>query len=186
MNIFIMHVGSPGNIDIKYTVTRKRSIKEMVEKIPLSAPERAYFENDKELNSAFPNGEFNCWGVPSRAEPSFRKTNVGDLVLMIPEIGSSEDSGIQQIGIVKAKYNEKAIDASKVLWPDTPEARLYPFLFFFETEVVYRSWYDFLNDLDIESNWNPRGWYRKMADKRFSAWKGAQGYLDFLRQEGGR
>lgn len=27
MNIFIMHVGSPGNIDIKYTVTRKRSIK---------------------------------------------------------------------------------------------------------------------------------------------------------------
>ena len=115
MNIFIMHVGSPGNIDIEYTVTRKRSIKEMVEKIPLSAPERAYFENDKELNSAFPNGEFNCWGVPSRAEPSFRKTNVGDLVLMIPEIGSSEDSGIQQIGIVKAKYNEKAIDASKVL-----------------------------------------------------------------------
>ena len=178
-----MHVGSPGNIDIKYTVTRKRSIKEMVEKIPLSAPERVYFENDEKLKLAFPNGEFNCWGVPSRAEPSFRKTKVGDLVLMIPEIGISEDAGIKQIGIIKAKYEEKAILASQILWPDTPEERLYPFLFFFDTELVYRPWFDFLNDLDIKENWNPRGWYRKLSDQRFLKWKGAEGYLNFLRRE---
>lgn len=79
-----MHVGHPGHVDIGYTVTRKRTVKELLGNLPAEAPERTYFEQNQMLHSAFPSGEFNCWGIPGRAEPSFKKTEPGDLVLIIP------------------------------------------------------------------------------------------------------
>jgi hypothetical protein len=154
----------------------------MVEKLPLDAEERNYFETDQELRRKFPSRHFNCWGVPVRAEPSFIKTQVGDLVLILPTIGQ-DGGGIYQLGIVKAKCHERCYNASRVLWPNTPEDRLFPFLFFFDTEIGFRSWPDFLNDMEIASTWDPRGWYRPIALKRFNRWGGAEGYLKFLRDD---
>lgn len=114
MQVFIMHVGYPGNIDIPYTVTRRRTFNEMLEKLPNDSPERKYFEKDVTLHAAFPEGSFNCWGIPVRAEPNFKKTRIGDLVLFIPQIGV-HDGGIHQIGIIKAKAPDKFYHASKVL-----------------------------------------------------------------------
>jgi len=184
MRVFIMHVGHPGNVDIDWTVTRYRTFDEVLSKLPADAPERPYFETDPELHKAFPDGRFNCWGVPSNAEPSFRKTRVGDLVLMIPLIGI-HDGGIHQLGVVEATCPVRAYHASRILWPETPHDRLFPFLFFFHTEVGYRGWFEFLEDMSIASNWDPSGWYRPIADSRFARWGGASGYLTFLREKHG-
>lgn len=184
MQVFIMHVGFPGNIDIQYTVTQRRSIDEITNELPKDAPERTYFETDQVLRNAFRSREFNCWGVPVRAEPSFNKTQVGDLVLFLPTIGK-EDGGIQQLGIIKAKAPVRCYEASRILWPNTPQDRLFPFLFFFYTEVGFRPWLDFLDDVDINRDWDPRGWYRPIATKRFQKWGGPAGYLKFLREECG-
>jgi hypothetical protein len=62
MNVFIMHIGNPGHVDVKYTVTKRRHFAEILDKLPANAPERQYFESDEELHEAFPDGSFNCWG----------------------------------------------------------------------------------------------------------------------------
>jgi len=184
MKVFIMHVGHPGNVDIDWTVTRHRTFGEVLSKLSAAAPEREYFESDAQLRSAFPDGRFNCWGVPGNAEPSFNKTETGDLVLMIPQIGI-HDGGIHQLGIVDAKCPIRAYHASRVLWPKTPHERLFPWLFFFHTEVGRRGWFEFLEDVGIAENWDPRGWYRPIAIHRFGRWGGPEGYLKFLREQCG-
>jgi hypothetical protein len=152
--------------------------------LPNDAPEREYFEKDSTLHAAFPNGHLNCWGIPVNAEPSFRRTRLGDLVLIIPQIGV-HDKGIHQIGIVKAKAPDKCYHASRVLWPKAPDQRLFPFVFFFDAEVGFRGWFEFLEDLGYSSDWNPRGWYRPITGHRFPRWDGPEGYLNFLRTECG-
>lgn len=184
MQVFMMHVGFPGNIDIPYTVTQRRSLHELIEKLPLDAPERTYFETDRVLRNKFRTGEFNCWGLPVRAEPRFEETQVGDLVLIVPTI-SQDGGGIHQIGVVKAKCPVRCYDASRILWPNTPDDRLFPFLFFFDTEIGYRSWPEFLSDMDMSQRWNPNGWYRRIAMSRFTKWGSSVKYLEFLRDECG-
>jgi hypothetical protein len=122
MNIFLMHVDHPGNVDIEYTVTR-RSITELLDKLPSNAPELAYFES-AELAAAFPDRQFNCWGVPGRAEPAFRRTRVGDVVLIAPSAGL-HGGGVQQIGLIKALCRIEAYEASRILWPKTPYDRCF-------------------------------------------------------------
>ncbi len=182
MNVFIMHVGSAGSIDLEYTVTRKRSTSELLEQLPANAPERAFFSTDAFL-SRFPEGRFNCWGVPVKAEPSFQKTKVGDVVLFIPEIG--EQGGVDYLGVVKAICPIRCYDASHILWPKTPNERLFPWLFFFDTEIVHVPWSAFLNELGMAPNWNPRGWYRAIGNQRFAIWGGTDTYLQRIRQNYG-
>jgi hypothetical protein len=178
MKVFLMHIGAPGNIDLDYTVTQSRSLDEVLDKLPSDAPERGFFESNA-LASCFPSRKFNCWGVPVKAEPSFRKTNVGDLVLFAPEVGPG--GGIEYIGIVKAICRTQCYDASRILWPKTPNERLFPWLFFFDTETGHLPWDRFLAELKIARNWNPRGWYRPIGVNRFIDWGGVEGYLKHLR-----
>jgi hypothetical protein len=184
MQAFLMHVGHPGNIDIAFTVTRERRVSELMDALPDTAAEKSFSASDPILHGAFPDGKFHCWGIPGNAEPRFRQTEVGDLVLFAPQIGI-HDGGIHHLGIVRAKCPVRALAASQILWPETPHDRLYPLLFFFRTESGVRGWYDFLADLGYKENWNPLGWYRHIADSRFSRWGGPEGYLRFLRDECG-
>jgi hypothetical protein len=187
MRAFLMHVGNPGNVDIEWTVTKRRNRSEILAKLSAEAPERRYFETDSLLQKQFADGSFNCWGVPENASPAFRRTEVGDVVLFAPTIGNSihHDGGIHQLGIVKAKCPVRCHDASRILWPRTPDNRLFPWLFFFETEGGYRGWSDFLEDIGYAPNWDPRGYYRSIGSNRFSKWGGEYGYLDFLRKRSG-
>ncbi len=183
MKAFIAHVGSPGNIDIGYTVTRLRHVDELLNGLPPGAPERRYFESDPVFKKAFPDGTFNCWGVPSRAKPSFDRTQVGDLVLMLPSIGVN--GGVEQLGVVEAVCRVECWEASRILWPDTPDARLFPYLFFFRTRVGFRTWADFLTDMGYSPDWNPRGYYRSIGKSRLMPHGGALGYLRFLQGQCG-
>ncbi len=183
MQVFLMHVGSPGNIDIKYTVTRKRTRAEMLQKLAAGSDEERFFRNDPDLLNGFPNGKFNCWGIPSRAEARIKDTQIGDLVLFFPTIG--HNGALQQIGVVKAKCDFECWQSSRILWPDTPDQRLFPYLFFFDTEVGFREWFAFLDDIGYSHEFDPRGFYRRIASQRFHRWGGPGGYLDFLRRQVG-
>ena len=184
MQVFIMHVGHPGNVDIPYTVTRRRNISEILATLKPNAPERKWFEKDPQFHAAFPDGAFHCWGIPRRAEPRFRETQIGDLVLIIPTIGV-HNGGIHQLGIVETKCPVECYEASHILWPRTPNARPFPYVFFFHTEAGYRGWVDFLDDMAISANWNPKGYYRRLTPRRFMKWGGPEGYLHFLRGDCG-
>lgn len=185
MQIFIMHIGHPGNVDVRYTVSRRRHISEIFGHLPNSAPEKEFFAEGSALYEEFPSGEFNCWGVPSRAEPAFVKTQIGDLVLIVPSVGVHREAGVKYLGQVKALCPFKCDIASQILWPATPNDRLFPFIFFFDTEVGHRGWFEFLEDLGISERWHPRGYYRRLNSERFNRWGGPAGYLDFLRSKCG-
>jgi hypothetical protein len=182
MQVFIMHVGHPGNVDIEYTVTRKRTIQELIEGLSEDSEEQRYFKNNVAFSKSFPCGKFNCWGVPINAEPSFRKTMVGDLILIIPWIGI-HDGGVHHIGIVKHICHIRCYNSSRILWPNSPDDRRFPFIFFFDTETGFRPWFEFLDDLKYDANWNPQGWYRRVAANRFNHFGGPEGYLTFLREK---
>lgn len=184
MNGFLMHIGHTNVIDVDYTIKRQRSAREILDKLPSGAPERSFFESDRPFLTAFPDRLFHCWGIPQKALPAFRRTEIGDLILFIPSIGV-HDGGVTHIGIVKAICRTPAWHASRILWPETPDARLFPWLFFFEAERGFRDWHSFLTDMHYNSRWNPRGWYRRIDDQHFSAYSsGVRGYLDFIRREG--
>jgi len=168
-----MHVGYPGNVDVKYTVEKTRYIYELIEKLNNDGPELQYFKNNK-FQDTFKSGIFNCWGVPERAEETFNKTNIGDLVLIIPEIGI-HGGGVSHIGIIEEKCPFRCYQASHILWPNTPFDRLFPHIFFFKSEEGFIPWDIFLNELGISKNWNPRGWYRKIDNKRFNSFNGPEG-----------
>jgi hypothetical protein len=179
-----MHVGHPGHIDIPFTVTKRRSTRELMEGLPLDSPERSFVQEDAAFRKAFPDGDFHCWGLPPKAEPAFERTRLGDLILFAPWIGI-HDGGIHQLGLVKAKCPARAYAASRILWPKTPQELPYPWLVFFDTEVGRRPWHDFLDDLGFAENWNPIGWYRRLQERRFLRWGGIAGYLEFLRSQCG-
>jgi hypothetical protein len=184
MQAFIQHVGSPGNVDVPYTIGAQRSIAEMLRLLPASAPERKYFQSDPMLKAAFPNGSFNCWGVPPGAQSRFAETNIGDLILVLPRAGMN--GALEHVGLVLAKCPLDAWNASRILWPATASrGLLYPHIFFFDSESGFRYWSDFVSDLSFDENWNPKGWYRRVADWRFDRWGGPQGYLQFLRRNCG-
>jgi|SRR5579862_740782 len=181
MNAFIMHIGSPGNVDVQYTITGRRNLREIYGKLAPSTLERKYFDPRGPLSKIFPDGDFNCWGVPSRAKPAFDKTEVGDVVLFVPSL----EEGVKQMGIVKEKCPFRCDTVSPILWPATPNQRLFPFIYFFNTEEVDRGWSAFLDDLMISPNWQPRGWYKKLRTARFTKWGGVEGYVEHLRNERG-
>ncbi|BBD61958.1 hypothetical protein NIES2109_47950 [Nostoc sp. HK-01] len=177
-----MHVGQSNTIDLEYTVSRTRSIQEILDFLPDDAPEKSFFAS-KELYSCFPNGMFNCWGVPIKAQPSFAKTKVGDLVVFAPEIGNQ--GGIDYFGFVKSVCPVSCYAASRILWPETPNERLFPWLFFFDTESGHVPWPTFLEQVQYAHNWNPRGWYRRIDIHKFKVWGGGQGYAQHLRSNFG-
>jgi hypothetical protein len=179
MQVFLMHVGTPGNIDIEYTVTTKRSRSELLQRLPAGSDEEKFFRSDPDLLTGFPNGDFNCWGIPPKAEPRLRDTQIGDLVLFFPTIGYN--GALEQIGIVKAKCEFECWQSSRILWPNTPDQRLFPYLFFFDTEVGYRPWFDFLDDVGYSHDFDPHGFYRRIVSERFTKYGGPIGYLHFLR-----
>lgn len=184
MEVFLQHVGKNNIQHIEDTVTNQRSVRELLGQLSNSAPERNFFISDQNFTNAFPNGNFNCWACPIRAERRFIETNVGDLVLILPSLGDY-DSGIHYLGIVKAKCSIRAFEASKILWPLNENIdHIFPYLFFFDTEMGFRSWHDFLTDLRYDSNFNPRGYYLRIKSERFERWGGEEGYHRFLQEKG--
>lgn len=177
-HVFIMHAARRGTINLEYTVANRRRFREISEGLPVGTQEREYFERDADLHRSFQTPRFNCWGVPSAARPSFTRTQIGDLVLFVGALG--EGAVIEYIGVVRAKCPFQCYDSSRLLWPEAEEDKLYPLLFFFETEVGSLSWDQFCKDIGMPG-YNPRGWYKRIGSERFASFGGPDGYLRYLR-----
>ena len=182
MQVFLVHIGHPGHIDVNYTIKRRRQVSELLHHLPPDAAERNFFEHDTSFNAVFPTGQFHCWGLPPGAQSNFRRTRIGDLVLIVPWIGT-HNGGIHYVGVVKAKCPVSAPLASQILWPKTPNQRTYPWLIFFDAEEGYRAWCDFLDDLQCNAKWNPNGRYIRLTERHLATRGGADGYLRFLREQ---
>ncbi|HEY1717016.1 MAG TPA: hypothetical protein VGH42_01830 [Verrucomicrobiae bacterium] len=181
MNGFIMHIGKENGIDIGSTITKRRSFDEIISKLPNGA-EREFFLNDKQLRSEFPQGSFNCWGIPIGAQPAFLETEIGDAVFFAPWIGQ-QGGHIGHLCIIKAICELELRESSRILWPETPSGRVFPYVFFFDTESGIHDWYKFLEDLEYKQNWHPQGWYRKIKSHHFNNFGGVLGYVEHLRRQ---
>lgn len=184
MRSYLAHVGHPGNVDLKYTLDRRRSRQEILNHISSDAEERSFFEDAGPLSAAFAGRDFNCWGVPPGAKSVFEKMEVGDLVLFAPFIGI-HGGGIRYLGIVSEICEARASQASTMLWPDTPYSKVFPWLFFFDAEGGHRDWYDFLEDVGYSERYNPAGRFMPMRQEAFAKWSGVENYLKFLRDQCG-
>ena len=182
MQAFVQHVGKNNLRHISDTVTKRLQIAEILHRMPDSVPEREFFEKADNLPKSFPDGTFNCWALPGRAKARWQEMNIGDVVLFVPSL----NAGVQYLGIVKEICPVESHEASKILWPHADDpGRLYPYLFFFETEIGYREWAQFLKELGYAPNYNPRGYFFKLKEDRFEHWDGVESYLHTIRLEGG-
>lgn len=184
MQAFFHHIGAPGNVDLGKTVTRRRSAGEVMSQLPADATaERTFFAENGPLRRVFPDGMFNCWGVPRGGERVFQQMEIGDLVLLVHSAGLY-GRGIEQIGVVKALCPDAAWNASQTLW-QWPDDRLFPFLFFFDTERGSRIWSDFKLDMGYDPGYQGGRIFQRIAEERLARWGGPSGYLSFLRNECG-
>jgi hypothetical protein len=181
-HVFLMHAATKGTPNLRYTVTKRRSIRELVRALPKDSDEREYFQTSTALLNAFPDHRFNCWGVQRQAKTSFGRTEVGDLILFVGQL--NQDAAILQLGIVKVKCPIECPTASRILWPEAEPNKSYPLLFFFTSEIGHYPWTHFTADVGL-TGYNPRGWYMQIGNERFASFGGPSGYLRYLRQVGG-
>ncbi|MGB1277508.1 MAG: HNH endonuclease, partial [Nannocystaceae bacterium] len=133
------------------------------------------------MRDTFPTGVFNCWGVPELAADRFRETAIGDVVFFVPKLSV----GVVAFGVVKLACPITCHRASAVLWPDAPDDRRFPHVFFFDSEIGALSWKTFLDNLRYKPNWNPRGFYRYLKRSHFTEWGGVAPYVGYLQREPG-
>jgi 5-methylcytosine-specific restriction protein A len=174
MKLFYHHVGKVGSQeDFKKTVFKRVPIS-ILNTIPPTEP----YRNDiiQSVRAAFPDGSFNCWGVPSGADSVVRRLEVGDAVLLVETVG--EFGNIPVLGIVSAFWKCQLRDLSEALWGESK----YPYVFFFNTETIDLTWEQFLNDVGFKENFNPRGKFYSVKDKSLDSFGGVSKYVDHLRQ----
>jgi hypothetical protein len=150
VQIFVHYVGRPGSSDFAWTVSRSRHAEELTAGLPEDDPTRGYFTSS-EFKNSFPNGRFNCWGIPDGAVGEFERIEVGDLILLVRSSGNS-GHGIEHAGVVKLKAHDHSWTASDRLWPQWQGLRKFPWLFFFDTESGHLPWDAFLEDMGYSAN----------------------------------
>lgn len=173
MRLFYHHVGEPG-------ATRDFP-KTVFSRIPLSVVDGSIPDGDAnkaallmQLKSAFPDGTFNCWGVPSGAGFVIRTMTPGDVVLLIESIRLA--GSIPALAQVLIFQPVPFPTLSEALWGD----ERYPYIFFFNTTKITLAWLDFLEHVGYKPRLNPRGQFLVVGDDRWEKYGGAEGYVDWL------
>lgn len=179
MQLFFHNVGLDGaRRDFPKTVFNRISITIAEQSIPIDASYRE--QVIQELQNKFPSGSFNCWGVPAGAKSAIKDLNVGDAMLLVKTIGG-EHGEIPTLGVVKVFFKEQMRELSKVLWGELG----YPYIFFFDTEIISLTWTRFKDHVGYRSTYKPPGYVSRVAklENIQAKFNGIQGYLDFLREE---
>jgi len=86
MELYYRHVGASGaGEDFPKTVFRAVPLSVVRGGVPDGWPHKA--ELLRRLEARFPEGEFNCWGVPEGALKFIRRMQAGDVVLLLETSG---------------------------------------------------------------------------------------------------
>lgn len=171
MKAYYHHVGQKGaDSDFPKTVFNKVNISLVENSIPdTDVYKRKLVE---ELRSNFPEGDFNCWGVPEGANLVIKNLKVGDIVLLVENTGGL----VPALCNIRVYYNHQFPGLSQAFWG----AQKYPYIFFFETESLNLTWLELSNLLGYD-NYDPRGKFYSVADERLKSFGGVHGFLRKLR-----
>lgn len=175
MNLYFHNVGLPGSQeDFPKTVFRTIPISVVRENLPDDWPHKA--ELLRRLESHFPEGEFNCWGVPAGAFNAIKRMSVGDVVLLLESAGAN---GVAPaMGEVIAFWPDQLPALSEALWGKTK----FPYIFFFRTERLSGlTWPQMRADFAYEPTYRPQH-HISRVNKDLSDYGGAAGYVAHLRK----
>jgi hypothetical protein len=174
MKLYYHHVGLVGaNEDFKKTVFGKMPISVVKHNVSDSNPNKP--EMLKVLKANFPDGKFNCWGVPSGARSVINNLNVGDAVLLVESTGN--DGRVPALCGVVGFWKDELRQLSKALWGNEK----FPYIFFFHTEKLKLTWGQMLLHLGYKPNFDPRGKFLSVADSKLDSFGGAARYVEYLR-----
>ncbi|GCE06635.1 HNH endonuclease [Dictyobacter aurantiacus] len=171
MQFFFHHVGQAGSSDFDKTVFKDVDIAILNNKLTADIQDSAI----KALSSLFPDGHFNCWGVPEGAKFVIRNLNAGDYVLLVES--ARIDGFIPALCHVKYYIQSLQPVLSEALWGN----KKYPYIFFFQTEQLELPWIDFLEQVEYKPNFNPAGSFLSIRNERIAKFGEAEGYAKYLR-----
>jgi hypothetical protein len=174
MKLYYHHVGLKGaKEDFKKTVFGKVSISVVNDGVPDNYSHKSKMLNLLEAN--FPDGKFNCWGVPAGASSVIKNIEDGDAVLLVESTGT--DGRVPALCIVAGFWRDELRNLSKALWGDDK----FPYIFFFSTERLNLTWRQLREHLGYSPNFDPRGKFYSVADKKLVTLGGAERYVELLR-----
>src|SRR5687767_6354903 len=108
MNVFYHAVGKAGaRRDFPKTVFARVPLQIVEQNLPGSLPMRE--DILQKLHQAFPDGTFDCWGIPTGGRRFFDMLEVGDAVVLMESIANGSDTAAV---VVKAKTDEEQWDLS--------------------------------------------------------------------------
>lgn len=133
------------------------------------------------LETSFPEGRFNVWGVPANALTS-NPLEVGDFVLLIGHVYQLEnrtfDGDFEVLGEVKVCIPTLFYNLSIALWGESR----FPYLFFFDAETINLKWSDFRQLLGYQDRYRPQGMLSSVRDDRLAHVGGVQGFVEAIRK----
>lgn len=170
MQMYFHHVGLRGSAeDFPKTVYQEVDLERI----------EVYLDGDGSLRELlrkrFPSGSCNVWGVPAGAHSVIRDLASGDTVLLVET--TAGDGRIPALCPDVLYRNRAYHELSRELWGN---AR-FPYVFFFETELIEMTWQEMCLDLGYNPKWDPRYFVRITPD-RLESYGGVEGYLRSIQQ----
>jgi 5-methylcytosine-specific restriction enzyme A len=176
MRLYFHHVGETGSKrDFPKTVWNSVSMSMIEENVPRVSAFREPLLRD--LRARFPDGIFNCWGVPAGARTVIRHLQPGDAVLLVETIrlGGSVPALCQ----VQAFFPEIFEQLSRALWGE----HHFPYVFFFSTERLSLSWEELRDTLGYKPRFDPRGMFYRVNERSPVGYRSQYDYVDWLRAQ---
>lgn len=174
MKLYYHHVGEAGaRRDFPKTIFSDVSVSVVEAAVPKSDPSREALL--AALKTSFPEGRFNCWGVPSGAKFVIRNLAVGDVVLLVNSVHLT--GAVPALCEVLVFLAHEYRDLSHALWGDDK----YPYIFFFHTERIELPWVELLDRLGYKRNFDPQGKFYSVADSKLTAHGGPRAFVQSLR-----
>lgn len=175
MRVYFHHVGKAmAERDFPKTVFSEVTFDRVKNSIPSSRRYREALLS--QLEEAFPEGRFNVWGVPAGARSVLKEMAPGDYFLLVGLAGLH--GWLPAMGRIEVYVPEDDfLDLSLELWGEDR----FPLVFFFRTERIEYSWWDFTDDLDYKGHWRPAGMVYRIKPDRMASFGGPQGYINHVR-----
>jgi hypothetical protein len=175
MKLYFHHVGETGaNRDFPKTVYNKRDVSLVSKHVPDSLPQKQFIVG--QLDRHFPDGKFNCWGVPSGASKIIRNLRVGDSVLLVKTIRLGGE--VSTLCEVKVYCPVELHDLSFELWGE----HRFPYVFFFNSITLEMSWEKLKEELGYKENYDPSGKFYPVADGKPHNFKSHQDYVAYIKK----
>lgn len=174
MRLYFHHVGESGSRrDFPRTVWNDVSVEVVEDNIPSDDPFRSQVL--RELHSKFPDGKFNCWGVPQGASTVIKKLTTGDVVLLIESIRLAGD--VPALCQVEVFYPRIFSKLSVALWGEGH----FPYIFFFRTERLNLRWDELKEELGYAPRFDPRGKFYSVKEGRPEGFSSHSAFVEWLR-----